>query len=54
LYPQLWQATGISYADLIDRLIQLALDEFKVQDQLAYDFIPLSDNSAASTYKPKN
>ncbi|WP_125581318.1 D-alanine--D-alanine ligase family protein [Levilactobacillus cerevisiae] len=54
LYPQLWQATGISYADLIDRLIQLGLDEFNYQDELAYDFIPLDDHSAASTYKPKN
>jgi len=54
LYPQLWEASGISYADLIDQLIQLGLDEFKRQDQLAYDFIPLSDHSAASTYKPKN
>ena len=53
LYPQLWQASGISYADLIDQLIDLARDEFKVQDELAYDFIPLDDNSAASTYKPK-
>ncbi|WP_061776812.1 D-alanine--D-alanine ligase family protein [Levilactobacillus senmaizukei] len=53
LYPQLWQATGISYTDLIDRLIGLAQDEFEVQDELAYDFIPLDDNSAASTFKPK-
>ncbi|WP_423790424.1 D-alanine--D-alanine ligase family protein [Levilactobacillus namurensis] len=53
LYPQLWEASGISYADLIDRLIDLAIAEFNRQDQLAYDFIPLSDNSAASTYQPK-
>lgn len=26
MYPKLWQASGISYSDLIDRLIQLALD----------------------------
>ena len=26
MYPQLWAASGISYADLIDRLIQLALE----------------------------
>ncbi|KRO03566.1 D-alanyl-alanine synthetase A [Levilactobacillus paucivorans] len=54
LYPQLWQASGISYADLIDRLIQLALDEFDYQGELAYDFIPLDNASAASTYKPKS
>jgi D-alanine-D-alanine ligase len=25
MYPKLWEATGISYSELIDRLIQLAL-----------------------------
>ena len=28
MYPKLWEASGISYADLIDQLIQLALEEF--------------------------
>jgi len=27
MYPKLWQASGISYTELIDRLIQLALQE---------------------------
>lgn len=27
MYPQLWEASGISYPDLIDRLIQLALEQ---------------------------
>ena len=26
MFPQLWQATGLSYPDLVDRLLQLALD----------------------------
>lgn len=26
MYPKLWQATGVSYPDLIDRLVDLALD----------------------------
>ena len=26
MYPKLWQASGISYSDLLDRLIQLAID----------------------------
>jgi D-alanine-D-alanine ligase len=26
VYPRLWAATGVSYADLIDRLIQLAIE----------------------------
>ena len=25
MYPQMWQASGISYPDLVDRLIQAAL-----------------------------
>ena len=27
MYPQLWEASGISYPELIDRLIELALEE---------------------------
>jgi D-alanine-D-alanine ligase len=27
MYPKLWQATGLSYSELIDRLIQLALEK---------------------------
>jgi D-alanine-D-alanine ligase len=26
MYPKLWEASGISYAELIDRLIDLALE----------------------------
>jgi D-alanine-D-alanine ligase len=26
MYPKLWEASGISYTELIDRLIQLALE----------------------------
>jgi D-alanine-D-alanine ligase len=29
MYPKLWEATGISYAELIDRLIQLALERYE-------------------------
>ncbi len=28
MYPKLWEATGIGYAELIDRLLQLALERF--------------------------
>lgn len=27
-YPKMWEASGISYSELLDRLIQLALDKF--------------------------
>ncbi len=28
MYPKLWEATGISYPDLVDRLVQLALERY--------------------------
>ncbi|MCG6889425.1 MAG: D-alanine--D-alanine ligase [Gammaproteobacteria bacterium] len=34
MYPKLWQATGLSYTDLIDRLIQLAIEEHALRSQL--------------------
>ena len=29
MYPKLWEATGISYPELVDRLLQLALERFE-------------------------
>ena len=39
MYPRLWQATGTSYPELIDRLIQLALERHKEKNQnkISYD-----------------
>ncbi len=34
MYPKLWEASGISYAELIDKLIQLAIDRFKREKKL--------------------
>lgn len=34
MYPRLWEATGISYDKLIDRLIQLAIKRFEEERQL--------------------
>ena len=28
MYPRLWQASGLSYPDLLDRLIKLALERY--------------------------
>jgi D-alanine-D-alanine ligase len=33
MYPQLWQATGVSYSELVDRLIQLALERHHTASQ---------------------
>jgi D-alanine-D-alanine ligase len=39
MYPRLWEASGIPYADLIDRLIQLAMERFEREQRLktSYD-----------------
>jgi len=34
MYPKLWQESGLSYPDLIDRLIQLALEEHAARTRL--------------------
>ena len=34
MYPKLWLESGLSYTDLIDRLIQLALEEYAEQSSL--------------------
>jgi D-alanine-D-alanine ligase len=38
MYPKLWEATGLSYAELLDRLIELALERQKVTDRLETSF----------------
>ena len=39
MYPRMWQKTGLSYADLIDRLIRLALERHadKRKSKIAYE-----------------
>jgi D-alanine-D-alanine ligase len=34
MYPKLWEASGIPYTELIDRLIQLALERFEKEKRL--------------------
>jgi len=34
MYPKLWEAAGISYTDLIDRLLQLAIARFEKEKKL--------------------
>lgn len=38
MYPKLWEATGMGYAELVDRLIQLALERFEEQKRKLTDF----------------
>jgi len=37
MYPKLWEASGISYADLIDKLIELAIERFNREKRLKTD-----------------
>ncbi|MDZ4341069.1 MAG: D-alanine--D-alanine ligase A, partial [Candidatus Binatia bacterium] len=34
MYPKMWEASGISYSNLIDRLIRLALERFQKEKNL--------------------
>ena len=38
MYPKLWQATGLSYADLITRLIELALERHQERSRTTFSF----------------
>lgn len=38
MYPKLWQAAGLSYPDLLDRLIELALKRHSLRSQLKTEF----------------
>ncbi|CAM3627621.1 D-alanine--D-alanine ligase [Marinicrinis lubricantis] len=36
MYPLLWKETGLSYQELLDRLIQLAVERYNVKQQLKF------------------
>ncbi len=38
MYPKLWEASGMSYQELLDRLIELALERFKREKKLKTTF----------------
>jgi len=40
MYPRLWEASGIPYAKLIDRLIELAFERHKEKNRTEYSFLP--------------
>ncbi len=40
MYPKLWEATGISYSELLDRLIDLALERHEEKAELATTIDP--------------
>lgn len=48
LYPQMWEVSGIGYSDLIDRLIQLGLEEFDRNSKIKYDFRKLGEEKVGT------
>lgn len=38
MYPLLWQESGVSYAELLDELIRLALERHEAKERLEYTF----------------
>jgi D-alanine-D-alanine ligase len=34
MYPKLWEASGLSYPKLLDKLIQLAIERFEKEKKL--------------------
>jgi len=43
MYPKLWEATGLSYPELLDRLIQLALERHAARKHLRTAYAPKSN-----------
>lgn len=42
MYPKLWAASGLAYPKLLDELIKLALERFKIKNRLAVSYQPKS------------
>ena len=43
MYPKLWEASGLSYPELLDRLIQLALERHQAKSRLKTTYRPKSE-----------
>jgi D-alanine-D-alanine ligase len=43
MYPKLWEASGISYSELLDRLIQLALERHRQKNALRTSYEPAKE-----------
>jgi D-alanine-D-alanine ligase len=43
MYPKLWEASGIGYTELLDRLIELALERHRTKSQLRTAYRPEKD-----------
>ena len=45
MYPRLWEASGIPYPKLIDRLIELAFERHKEKTRTQFSFVPTEKRS---------
>jgi D-alanine-D-alanine ligase len=43
MYPKLWEASGISYSELLDRLIHLALERHREKSACRTTYEPTSE-----------
>ena len=43
MYPKLWEASGLKYPDLLDRLIQLALERYQEKECNLYTYHKLGN-----------
>lgn len=43
MYPKLWEASGLPYTKLLDRLIELAIERFQARQQLRTTYVPKSE-----------
>ncbi|MBE0555610.1 MAG: D-alanine--D-alanine ligase A, partial [Proteobacteria bacterium] len=43
MYPKLWEASGISYSELLDRLIGLAFERHEAKRKLKTTYRPKAD-----------
>jgi D-alanine-D-alanine ligase len=43
MYPKLWEASGVSYTELVDRLIALALERHQEKARTRYTYLLRSD-----------
>jgi len=40
MYPKLWEASGVSYSKLLDRLIELALERHREKSHTRFAYSP--------------
>jgi D-alanine-D-alanine ligase len=48
MYPRLWEASGLSYPELIDRLIELAIEEHREKERTRFSIEPPSGGGVLS------